>query len=173
MGSNLPLQPWQAESTLGLRAQWALQLKQFLHLSDVSVESVRDEAASGGGLVETSQSPYGADRTLVAVLGRGPDEVAAMANDLMPSMPLDEVTGTTSIWSHSKFHSFALSQAHYLVGDAPQYKAVEYWLALYPWIPAGLLLLLCAAAAFWIQLGIAAQRRARLIGILSNQEAEV
>jgi cellulose synthase (UDP-forming) len=173
IGSHLPLQPWQADSPLTFRAQWVLKLKELLHLGDSTVDSVSSEAASGGGLIETSESPYGADRTLVAVLGRGPDQVAAMANDLIPSMPLDEVNGNTSIWTHNTFHSFVLSQEHYLVGDAPTDKAAEYWLALYPWIPAGLLLLLCAVAAIWIQLGIAHQRRARLIGTLSNQEAEV
>lgn len=160
--ASLTAKPWAADAPLTTWAAWMLSGRKLLHLSDSGLDTVSSEAASAQALIEGAKSPYGHGRSLVVVLGRSPDVLAAMTAPLLEAMPLDLIHGRASFWTGAGFRSYELSGQNYLVGDAPLAQRLEYWMAFHPWLPALIVLIACALAGIWIQSWVQYRRRYRL-----------
>lgn len=169
--SPLSEKPWTGK--LSMRAAGMVWLRNLLHLSDVNVASLQEDASGAQGVIEGAKSPYGSGRSLMVVLWKTPETLAAMSGAMLDAMPLDSIRGRASFWSDSNFHSYELSGENYLVGDAPVGQKLEFWMAFHPWLPALLLLAVCALAGVWIQNWVKYRRRYRLEGVVPNQALEV
>jgi cellulose synthase (UDP-forming) len=167
--NNLTARPWNVDASLSTRAHLMLAIEKFLRISDGTAETVENDAAFAQGMIAASKSPFGSGRSLVVVLSKTPADLAAMSAGMLDAMPFDDIRGSASLWSGGGFHSYELSGEDYLVGDASLRQKLEFWMALHPWLPAMLLLIVCAVAAAWIHAWVIFRRRFRLKGVINNQ----
>ncbi|HEY1985959.1 MAG TPA: UDP-forming cellulose synthase catalytic subunit [Terracidiphilus sp.] len=167
--SKLTARPWVDDASLSTRASLVLSATRFLRLSNVNPANVENDATLAQGIIEASKSPFGSGRSLVAVLSKSAEDLAPMSAQMLDAMPLDDIRGSASLWSGGGFHSYELSAEDYLVGDASIQQELEFWMALHPWLPALLLVAVCALAAIWIQGWVIYRRRLRLEGVMNNQ----
>lgn len=164
LAGTLAVKPWAGDNALTRWAAWMLSGRKLLHLEDAGLDTVAAEAAGAQALVEGAKSPYRGGRSLVVVLGRSPEALAAMTSSLLEAMPLDGIHGRASFWAGGSFRSYELSGENYLVGDAPFAQRLEFWMALHPWLPALILIIVFALAGAWIQGWVQYRRRYRLEG---------
>ena len=136
--------------------------RKLLHMTDADPEAVSSDAENSQALIEGAKSPYGNGRSLVVVLGRSPEALAAMTTPLLEAMPLDAIHGRASFWNGGRFRSYDLSGQNYLVGEASFAQRLEFWMAFHPWLPALIVVIACAIAGIWIQNWVQYRRRYRL-----------
>lgn len=172
ISEHLPARPWVSNETLSFWSRLSLSIQSMLRISDVTPEKVQEDAMRSRGLIEAGESPLHHGRSLVVVLGRQTDDLSAFSAAMLDSMPLDDIHGSTSVWSGDSFQSYALTGANYLVGDAGPLRKMEFWMAFYPWFPALILLGVCGLAGLWLQTWVIRKRHARLHVGSSNKVME-
>jgi cellulose synthase (UDP-forming) len=140
-----------------------------LHPSWGKLDSI-DHIASGslatGGtpdaIIEAIKSPYGDNRSIVAIHLKDADAFDPFLNALLKKQKSSEISGSVSVFEGAQFRSFRIGSEVYHVGVLPWWIHVDLWFMDYPYVATLIIFVLAFLLAVWIRQWFRIKARARL-----------
>jgi cellulose synthase (UDP-forming) len=129
-----------------------------------------DHIASGnlptGGtpeaIIEAIKSPYGDNRSIVAIHLKDADAFGPFLNALLQKQNSSEISGNVSLFEGARFRSFRIGSEVYHVGVLPWWIHVDLWFMDYPYVATLIIFVLAFLLAVWIRQWFRIKARARL-----------
>ena len=122
--------------------------------------------ATGGGLpdalIEEIQWPAASHRSLVAVVLRDQESVPNFVSAFLKSPESPEIAQSVSLLHGLQFSSYRVGRDSYRVGETSPWAPLARTLQAFPWLIAGMTLLLCFLMAVLIQARLRRHARSRL-----------
>jgi len=126
------------------------------------------QIATGGGLpdalIEELQWPAASNRSVVAVVLRDADSVPNFLAAFLTTSQSPEIAESVSMLHGSRFSSYRIGRDLYRVGEVSSLAPLTRALQSFPWLIAGMTLLLCFLMAVLIQARLRRHARTRLKG---------
>lgn len=171
--SKLPVTPWSDGHHIAWLARLKMSLYRLLPFLGKEAAPSEEDVDASSGIVTSAESSYKSHRTVVAILVKNAATLPTMTSGLIDILPFDTVHGDLSLWNGESFQSYRVGISNYLLSDLNWFEKAQIRMTESPWIPAVILLLFAAAAAFWARIWTQFRIYIRLKGADRTQTVEV
>jgi cellulose synthase (UDP-forming) len=112
-----------------MRPNWWWKLEQSTQRSGL----LNSMGQTPDALIQGIESPWGSNRSIVAITYRGDDSATQLATAFWKASESGDMSESVSVLHGSSFNSYRLGDRYYHVGHLPWWDRVHYWLREFPW----------------------------------------
>ncbi len=141
-----------------LRPNWWQGLKQEEQRKGL-VESLGEIPDA---LIQGIQSPWGKDRSIVAISYKDDSKTSPFAAAFWKASTSGDISQSVSVLHGATFNSYRLGDRYYHVGHLPIWAQVRSWLREYPWLIVMLTFVLGLVVVPWVKIRLDRHAKARL-----------